>query len=535
MSGTSAERPLRVAFVGLGPKGLFAFERLVHHTRGLEEGLLAVTVYEPHPVPGAGPVYDPGQPAYLRMNFAAEQVDMWPRDSVGGPSFSEWRRGNPELGDDPYPARADVGRYLAAGFERVSASAHERMSVEVCRKEVTALTATNPGWSVSGDENREHDEVLIATGHAESWDGALAALRPPPPELVPRVFPVERELSPERIPAGATVYVRGFALTMIDAALALTEGRGGTFREGREPYLLRYEPRGTDVASILPWSRTGRPMLAKPDPALAFRSPELDRVTAQGRARVLAPSNGSSLALVVETVAQVAAESLRAVAPNSPHSAHDLQQRLASAVAGQAVPSDASPEAEIERSLAVAARREEPGPDWALAHAWRSLYSALVVRLGAKGLDPSEWPAFRVLGSEMERIAFGPPPVNAAKLLALIESGKVDLGALHRETNPLSGIVIDAVLPGPGAAGVRHPLIRQVIRDGHARIAPGRRGLELTADVTCVGADGTPSLGIGAVGRPTEDWVIGNDTLNRELHPQPDLWAQRVAARAAAR
>ncbi|MDQ3758766.1 MAG: FAD/NAD(P)-binding protein, partial [Actinomycetota bacterium] len=108
MSEGSAKDPLRVAIVGLGPKGLFAFERLVHYMRGLGEDALEVTIYEPHPVPGAGPVYDPGQPDYLRMNFAAEVVDMWPRDSGAGPSFSKWRTGVPGLGEDAYPPRADV-------------------------------------------------------------------------------------------------------------------------------------------------------------------------------------------------------------------------------------------------------------------------------------------------------------------------------------------------------------------------------------------------------------------------------------------
>ena len=77
MSGSQAARPLRVAIVGLGPKGLFALERLVHHSRGLPAGSIELTIYEPHPAPGAGPVYDPAQPPYLRMNFAAELVDMW--------------------------------------------------------------------------------------------------------------------------------------------------------------------------------------------------------------------------------------------------------------------------------------------------------------------------------------------------------------------------------------------------------------------------------------------------------------------------
>jgi diaminopimelate decarboxylase len=134
----------------------------------------------------------------------------------------------------------------------------------------------------------------------------------------------------------------------------------------------------------------------------------------------------------------------------------------------------------------------------------------------------------------MERISFGPPPENAAKLLALIESGNVDLSHLTAGPPPQADVVIDAFIPPPGALDVGEPLLEGLLRDGHARIPRGRRGVELTADVTCVAASGSPSAGLGAIGRPTEDWVIGNDTLNRALHPHPDLWARRVVARAGA-
>ena len=45
--------PLRVAIVGLGPKGLFALERLLDHLDGGPPAV--IDVYEPHRAPGAGP------------------------------------------------------------------------------------------------------------------------------------------------------------------------------------------------------------------------------------------------------------------------------------------------------------------------------------------------------------------------------------------------------------------------------------------------------------------------------------------------
>ena len=90
--------PLRVAILGVGPKGLFALERLLHHAhRAGPAARLQVDLFEPHPAPGAGPVYDPDQPAYLRMNVAASTLNMWgdaTRAVSAGErlSFVDWRR-----------------------------------------------------------------------------------------------------------------------------------------------------------------------------------------------------------------------------------------------------------------------------------------------------------------------------------------------------------------------------------------------------------------------------------------------------------
>ena len=527
----AARRPLRVALVGLGPKGLYALERLIHLARREAPGAIRAEIFEPHPAPGAGPIYDPCQPDYLRMNFAAELIDMWPAGAGAGPSFAEWRAERPELRNDPYAPRAQVGSYLSEGFRRLLEDATGDVDVALHSEAVEAVRPTAGAWALTAAAEHEFDEVLVAVGHAWGWDGALAKPTSPPAFFVPTVFPVEENLGPERVPAGANVAMRGFALTMIDAALALTEGRGGRFT-GAGPEDLVYEPSGEEVSRIAPSTRTGRPMLAKPDPAHAIRSAELDALAAEASSAMSELGRHEGLAGAIGVVGRLASASLASV---SGAGTKRLDERLEDLARGRPLRSRLGPAEELERSLLVATAKGDPGPDWALGHAWREIYPALVRRLGAGGLDASEWPAFRFLAREMERIAFGPPPVNAAKLLALVRSGRVDLSHLCQGLGAEADVVVDAVIPAPGALGVHHPVLSGLLRSGQVRVPPGRRGLEITADVTCVGADGSRSEGLGAIGRPTEDWVIGNDTLNRELHPQPEAWARRVVAKAAGR
>lgn len=566
------ERPLRVAIVGFGPKGMFALERLLDHASTAEHHRpIEVHAFEPHPVLGAGPVYDPRQPAHLLMNFTAGQVDMWWPGGGAVPasaqrSFVEWcaERGEP---CDPasYPSRSEVGRYLADGADALLAHLPANVVVTVHRTEVRPLSLTARGWALTTTDDEPgpaYDEVLLATGHDRSWDGALARNWGGPAPLSEAVFPVEQWLSPARVPPGAAVAIRGFALCFIDAALELTEGRGGSFEprddarrdrseEGRcssmDTSRLRYRPGREDVDVILPFSRSGRPMLSKPGAGVAGAIPGLGEIAAGGRRRIAALSGTLRLRADVMPILAATTRGVLLAAGGAPQLLAGVDEWLWGAAAGAPIGAAEEPAAELRRSLAVGAGRLPPDLSWALGQTWRDLYPALVARLGGNRLSSADWPAFRRLAAEFERLAFGPPPINVAKILALVDAGRVDLTHLRggrlavedgqtvlesdRGRRPVD-VVVDAVLPGPGAAPGQSPLLERLVGDGHARVAPGRRGIDVAADGSARRADGSTTPGLAAIGRPTEDSVIGNDTLSRTLHALPDRWARRIVARS---
>ncbi len=547
---------LRVAIVGLGPKGLFALERLLDRAhRGAPEAALEVAVFEPHPCAGAGPVYASDQPDYLRMNIASDLLDMWGSTSRAVPapqrlSYLDWRGANGPADHmrDRYPPRALVGRYLADGLARMLDAVPPGVTVTFYPVAVCSAQPRGAGWQVIATDRTTHniDEVLIATGHRTGAPPEAHAPSLSAAPRVPAVFPVTRWLSRERIAPGSTVAIRGFALTFIDAALALTEGRGGVFEPDGHPHRLRYLPSSDEVGVILPFSRTGRPMLAKPEPDVGARIASLDDIVEVGSRRILTLPEGFDVEDLVVVLSSTVAASMFC-ATGDPGWEARAAHLLRAAVAGVPVASETGPIAEIERSLDVAFGRYPPDLNWALGETWRSLYPALVTRLSGSGISPDAWPRFVRLATQMERVAFGPPPLNAAKLLALVAAGRIDLThlvggqvslrdgvtSLHSRNGerPVDAVV-DAVLPGPGVREADGGLLARLVGDGYARIVPGRRGLEVSLDAGCIGADGRPTPGLAAVGRPTEDCVIGNDTLNRALHPQADHWARRVVRRS---
>ena len=178
---------MRIAIVGFGPKGLYALERLLDHAAALPpHARLEVDLFEPDPNPGAGPNYAPDQPAYLRMNFAADLIDMWWPDSRAVPRsaqhpFVRWRGGGPGSGA-AYPSRADVGEYLSAGFESLLRYAPRALTIRLRETAVDAVRANGGAWDVYAADALagSYDEVLLATGHQQRAAGE------------PGVFPVGR-------------------------------------------------------------------------------------------------------------------------------------------------------------------------------------------------------------------------------------------------------------------------------------------------------------------------------------------------------
>ena len=134
-----------------------------------------------------------------------------------------------------------------------------------------------------------------------------------------------------------------------------------------------------------------------------------------------------------------------------------------------------------------------PGLAWALGQAWRDLYSGVVRALGHQQVTQSAWSSFASAAAALEPIAFGPPVVNAAKLLALCDAGLVDASFLAgRWSDALhdADVVIDCVLPPPGL--VEGELAADLMERGLVAKAAGRRGVSVAPDATCLTSDGTP-------------------------------------------
>jgi hypothetical protein len=312
-------RAIRIAVVGLGPRGLSVVERLcANATVLLPAGdELCLHLVDPHAGNG-GRVWRADQDPVLLMNTVAAQISMFLDDSVEcsgpvlpGPSLYEWARflvlmgppaGTPEwvrreaarLGPDSYPSRSFYGQYLQWTLDRLIGTAPSNVTVRLHADSVLDLRDAPDGGQVirltGGATIEELDAVVLSQGHLPTRPSrSEEALRRFAAEhglrYVPPANPADVDLS--GIPPGEVVLLRGMGLNFFDHMALLTLGRGGSFardangvlryrRSGREPTLvagsrrgLPYHARGENQKGA--WGRH-QPLFLTPDVIRGLRA-----------------------------------------------------------------------------------------------------------------------------------------------------------------------------------------------------------------------------------------------------------------------
>ncbi|MCC5906336.1 MAG: FAD/NAD(P)-binding protein [Balneolaceae bacterium] len=273
----------KVAIIGGGPKGIYAFERLAAWFKVKPPSeRTEIHIFNRSDSFGAGENYSIGQPAWLLINNPVGDVNMWaeemPPPVIPHPlSLTEWvcRNENLYVTDYDYISRAMVGRYLVNGFTLIASNLPEKVVGKYIVGEVTDIYIDSGKYTLcmkSGGDEKKHltdlyDHVLLATGHPKNraTEDQLRyqsfAGEPQSAGYIPFVYPAEKVF--KDLPPGCSVGIKGIGLTFVDAVLALTEGKGGLFLRNEKTGKIVYTPSGNEPKVIYPFSRSGLPMLPR--------------------------------------------------------------------------------------------------------------------------------------------------------------------------------------------------------------------------------------------------------------------------------
>lgn len=534
----------RLAIVGGGPRAVYALECLARRQDRQAATLPeCIDIYEPHELLGTGSAYEVDQPDWVLLNLPIDVVDIGALPSAAGPtrsalaeSMAIWSGGSGRPDEDYYPPRSHAGRYINE-LAQVCIDRLSTTRVNHLRREVVAVERAGDGFVVrTGSGVAFYDSVLLVTGHSRRWSGQLDR-SPGGTSPVFGALPLKRLSAAAALRRPRRACLRGASLTAIDAVLALTEGVGGRFVTGPDDSrMFTYVPGPIDVILTMV-SRTGRLMTVKTESNVLQRY-RISEVAAPGLAAFVAAGRAD----VGDLVRAMAVDLLRSVGRSWSNKGGEQPESRVDRALTELVnvdPIDFDPGDgydRLRRSLQVAQGLLEPDAGWAIGQAWRCAYPTLIrlQRIINEGESTAtlRWPAYGQFAPELERLAFGLPPANARKLLALMEAGRLSVVSLSNE--PFATVagrhdfVVDAVTAPPGVRRIEDPLWKQLIRDGLVEVAPYGRGLLIDDAAGCIGADGSVTPGLFAVGRMTEDVVLGNDTLSRILHPDLEEWASRL-------
>lgn len=588
--------PYKVAIVGLGPKGLYAFERLMARLHVADgERQIEIHLLEQSGNFGAGEIYHPDQPEYLLMNYPNRNIDVWP-DEHPKPcvpetlSFVQWLRqarnfSEEDLENDFSPRRS-VGHYLNYCFELLHAQQNNSAQIIKHTAKVLDMEKVDDGLRLTYEEVKDKssaylkvDEVLLTTGHS-SCKGKLERLDGEhssdgdDADLIPFVYPVAERLG--RIQKNATVGIKGLGLTFVDAVLALTEGRGGQF-ERLENGNLIYLPSGNEPNKIFAFSRSGLPMIPRSGteglgeyrPVYFTHKNILERVGSQKKISFLEhvlplfiaemQYRYYSIVFEAQNLSFYPDKDLNRLQEqiNVFHTNYPDIYRLRLGELFKPRPFDnTSAELGALAYMRYLVKEAEIGSEssafMAAAMTWGRLSETFNELYSFGGMTADSHYLFDTkYRSKLNRISYGPPLQNMRKIMALVETGIVNLDlAENPQVKKLArgwamyntqlnfqkvDILVDARIPSISSLDNWSPLFNCMRKRGLLR--PFRIHGTSSYEVGCpeinregyaIDAKGNAIPNISLYGTPTEGITYDNDTLSRTRNNFATQWAMNV-------
>lgn len=534
----------RIAVVGMGPRGLGALEALAdEHAKTMPP--LQVDSFDPHPAAcGAGPNFDPDELSVCRLNIPMRDIEIDPPRFATCGAFADWMTDAPD--PDSFPTRANLGRYLAARYDDLTASG--RLAITHSSANVSDVTRGDDGWMLRVDGNWQgpYAEVLLTLGQPEvqpddqlaDWmehaDGSAA--------IVAQAYPAKRLQAQARDWAGQTIAIRGLALSAFDVLRVLTTAQGGQFQDGQ------YHRSGNEPARILPFSLDGKPPFPKPEteaidarfaPTAGETSAFVDNIAAAATATA-----DQAQALLTDALVVPVARILADVG----HSAGDVAAWIATEWSSPASQETGGPSDTLRYGIAIAEGTAAPTIGYTVGQVWRKWQNEL-----RAGYNPANTPldtaeTIVAFDEGLKRYSYGPPVSSSRELAALIDAGLVDLdtaldpdftltdGGWKMETSAGSAeasIMIDGVMPSPDLSILRAPLLVGLMDQGRLVPLADDLAAHTAADGQLIGEDGQVSPGLSLLGRLALGSVVAADSLHDCFGEASRRWARGVVARLA--
>ncbi|WP_164675078.1 FAD/NAD(P)-binding protein [Anditalea andensis] len=585
----------KIAIIGGGPKGMYGLERLLASLQDSDANeLLEIDFYNENEHFGAGNNYRIDQPEYLLINYSIGNINMWideqPLSNAKHTlSLLDWinyyKKDNERKAEEVhYASRALVGLYLQYGLAEMLKNLPSHVLVKLIIGSVSDILDQNDQYFLTlkdGMVTQAYDQLLLATGHSQifntEYEQACLSLAEAHPGtyFIPHAYPVNPTLT--ELPPNLKVAIKGMGLTFVDAALALTEGKGGKFidreghlnyeRSGREPQIYAFSRGGLPMLPRGPLSKTTRYQtkyftagfvekmrLRYPKGTLNFETELLPVIKQEYQYAYYSTwmkkygykcGDSASFKSFESDISSFRLQYQEIPAFNLDDFLSPLRGiRFANKESYHQYVIDY-----LEQAIKEAEIGEQNSPMMAAVAVWREITPLISSLYEFGGFTPASQKVFEELYySRFSRVTFGPPIANIKKIVALAkasilnfslgpspivscdeESGKFHLKSSHPPFEIKVDGLVDARIAKPnlnnGTPEVYQNLLSRdmavpFINQGYI---PGC--IHISQKGYLISSDGTINNKIALTGTPTEGVTLDNDTLSRTRNNFVSEWA----------
>ena len=563
-----------IGIIGCGPRGLSSLEALYAACKETEK-IPKVIVFESTEYPGAGPVYNLQQPKTNWLNVSERGLAITPRMEVklsgftipSFPDFQNWsgysEKQIPSTTADSFPLRSELGKYLTERFDSIAQILIKENLLTIVQGEVDHIALENNVVKIEiiGGEAYRAGEVALCIGHQPveldkqltGWknrvneiDGSVLFTQP---------YPVSRIVESTGLIKDSKVAIRGFGLAMIDVARALTEGNGGRFEILNENTReMKYVTSGMEPKTIIPFSLNGLPMSPKPlnrkiDEFYVPSSTQLKSYELAVEESLKKKNSLKSTNFLIGAIAPIIAEIFIAIGDGT--RSHDLSKNeLVKIIHSWLM------DAEYEHKLIVS--KELPASkslklfvhmatgsapvslDYCIGHVWRHIQPTMYRLLSFAPISDELVGEIVLLDERLKRYSYGPPVDSLQQLLALIESGNINMDFIadpQIELNEngwnfnLNGnavdidIMVNSVLDAPQILNVVSPLPSRLIQKSLIEPIHDKLGVRTRKDALMEIVGDTGTIPVAMMGRLAKGTLIGVDAIAECFGERPSFWA----------
>lgn len=567
----------KIAIIGVGPRGGYAFERLILElTRKNNLTNIHISLFEQTGDFGNGQVYDLHQDATNWLNITERVLDLNGRESIetdlltikSFPSYKEWASKDyskiSKERPDTYPPRSKMGNFLSERLQSLLKPLVQSGITSLYQESVQEVKWLKNNKLVIHTDKVTHegfDEILLTIGHQptilskqiKKWENFVSSEKNI--HLFKSPYPISSFLQNKNLNELSTIGIRGFGLAMIDVARAIANKFGEFVTINDMSKICEFKAKQPIKNLLIPFSLDGLPPVPKPlnagiDNWFAPSKKSLAAFKKQiGDKKVQKAAQSPQFLIdafvtIASTIYNNLPNAIKTFRTKEIENVIDLWLKNQTYEHQLLYSTKQSAEASMRDYVAMATGEKSFSLDFCVGQVWRHCQPSLYKTLSFNECSDKVFAEIIALDESTKRYSYGPPVESIQQLLALSKIGILNLDFVknpdiklthdgwnfNKEKKSINAnLMIDSVLDSPKIKAVQSTLVQHLLSDNIMQAVHNDLGIETDENGYLISDDIHKKIPIALLGRLAKGTIIGVDAILECFGERPEQWALQAA------